>query len=63
MEEAAAFRRADAAPCNNAGVVEVVFSGIWSPSSSNEVSFWTGFEREKVLMTVGRVGEEKGLLL
>ena len=31
--------------------------------SSNEVSFWTGLEREKVFMVVGRIGEEKGLLL
>ena len=71
--------KVEAAPCSKEGVVVFVVDavdvavgvavgvgvglGFDRLFSSNEVSFWTGLEREKVFMVVGRVGEEKGLLL
>ena len=68
--------KVEAAPCSKEGVVvfvvdavdvavgvDVGLVGFDRLFSSNEVSFWTGLEREKVFMVVGRVGEEKGLLL
>ena len=70
--------KVEAAPCSKEGVVVFVVDAVGVAVgvdvgvglvgfdrlfSSNEVSFWTGLEREKVFMVVGRVGEEKGLLL
>ena len=70
--------KVEAAPCSKEGVVVFVVDAVDDAVgvavgvglvgfdrlfSSNEVSFWTGLEREKVFMVVGRVGEEKGLLL